>query len=128
MFAVRLDTVSYLHISLPSEARSPTAALPVNPMIVRTPPTSAATQEEYPAGSLNSLLVQMGFPVILSSATMLAPSPPGVTIKRLPSTRGDSLISHVILLPPKSFKMFRRHTAEPSLIRKQARSPFSLSA
>src|SRR5215213_10066209 len=128
VLAVRFATGSYLHISFPSVARTPTAAFAVKPTIARTPWMSAARQEEYPAGSLSSLLVQTVLPLILSRATRLAPSPPGVTIRLLPSTSGDSLISQPGLLPPKSLRMLRRQTTAPSVVFRQARSPFSDSA
>ena len=63
-------------------------------MYVRTPCTSAAMIDEYPAVSLSSFAVQTVWPVILSSFTMPAPGPPGVTTTCGPSTSGDSLISH----------------------------------
>ena len=48
--------------------------------------------------------------VILSSATIPAPRPPGMTITWWPSTSGDSLISHPRLRPLKSLRMLRRQT------------------
>src|ERR1051325_8943108 len=101
--AVWLAAWSLRQSNLPSAARSPTPAREVKPMIVLTPCTSAAMQEEYPASSLNSLLVHTTLPVILSSATIEAPLPPGVTIRLLPSTKGDSLMSQFGFSPPNSF-------------------------
>ena len=45
MFAVSLAAALFRHISLPSEARTPTPASAVKVMIVRTPPTSATIGE-----------------------------------------------------------------------------------
>ena len=52
-------------------------AFPVSVMIVRTPCTSATTDEAYPASSLSSLLTHTVAPVILSSAAIPALRPPG---------------------------------------------------
>ncbi len=82
---------------------------------------------QYPAWSLSSLLVHTVFPVILSRATMPALRPPGVTIRLFPSTSGDSLISHGIFRAPKSLRMLRCQTTDPSWPRKHARSPLSVS-
>jgi hypothetical protein len=73
------------------------------------------------------LLVQIVFPVVLSSAAIPAPGPPGVTISRLPSTSGDSLISQLMLLPPNSLRTLRCQTTLPSAARRHARSPISVS-
>ena len=58
---------------------------------------------------------------------MPALRPPGVTMTRLPSTSGDSLISQWMLRPPKSRRMLRCQTTVPSSACRQARSPFSVS-
>ena len=125
-FARPFAAFGYRNISLPSDARTPTPADAVNVMYVRTPCTSAAMTDEYPAGSLRSFDVQTVFPVILSSFTMPAPGPPGETMTCGPSTSGDSLISHCSCRPPKSRRIFRCHTAVPSVLR-HARSPLSVS-
>ena len=76
--------------------------------------------DEYPAVSLRSFDVQTVFPVILSSFTMPAPGPPGLTITCGPSTSGDSLISQGICRPLKSRRMLRCKISVPSWIRRQA--------
>src|SRR5262245_4380961 len=59
---------------------------------------------------------------------MPAARPPGVTITRLPSTRGDSLSSQLMLRPPYSLMTFFCQTIDPSAARSEARSPFSVIA
>ena len=113
-------------MTLPSAARTPMPASPVSVMIVRTPCTSATMAEAYPASSLSSFATHTVLPVILSSATIPALEPPGVTITWSPSTSGDSLSSQLMLRPPKSFRMLRCHTAAPSCTFRHARSPFSV--
>src|ERR671914_187584 len=107
MFAVRFEAELLRHISLPSDARTPTPASAVNVMIVRTPPTLATIGDAYPAPSLKSLLTHAVLPVVLSSATTPAPRPPGATITRFPSTSGDSLSSQFGFSPLKSLRMLR---------------------
>ena len=80
------------------------------------------------ARSLSSWLVHAVLPDVLSSATMAAFGPPGVTITRSPSTSGDSLINQPGFRPSKSCRILRRQTFAPSRVRRQASSPFSASA
>ena len=82
------------------------------------------TTEAYPAVSPPfTVPFHSTLPVLLSSATIVASEPPGVTISRLPSTSGDSAKFHPPDEPLKSSLKFLRHTSFPVLALAATRSP-----
>ena len=89
----------------------------------------AATADEYPAPSAPSCPssgvahFHTVSPVCLSKATIVASVPPGVQIKRSPSTNGDSLYFHTdIILPSKSWTRLRFHFTSPPAVARQTTS------
>ena len=91
MTATARRSWSTRHRSLPSVARTPTAAVCVCVMYCRTPPTSAATIDAYPAASVTSSDCHTFLPVFLSRASIVPLLPPGVQMSLSPSIRTDSL-------------------------------------
>src|SRR5215472_13283678 len=126
MLAVRFATRLYLHSNNPLFGRSPTTASLVKTMIWRMPPTSAAIGEEYAAASLCDLHTKL--PVFLSKATIAAPGPPGVTIRLLPSTSGDSLYPQLGTLPPNFSPTFIFQSMPPVLASSDTKVPSAAMA
>src|SRR5439155_22272081 len=111
ILAVPLETLVYRHSSSPFCSRIPMADWPLKARIWRTPSTSATIADEYPALSLP--VFHCSSPLSLLSDTTEAPEPPGMTISRLPSTRGDSLMPHWITEAPYFWTTFCDQNTSP---------------
>src|SRR5438067_11982999 len=91
-----------------------------------TPAASETTIDEYPEplpAPPGTAHFQIGLPVDLSRATIVAFAPPGVQTSLSPSTRGDSQNFQLGTDPPKSLTKLLCQTFLPSAAFRHTRSP-----